>query len=77
MKTYRFVGKTHHDVIAESLEEAVKVFSEMKQEGLLPEVDVVSRIEVQDAKGVYVPVDRPLRAGDLDKKGEERTRLSA
>jgi len=65
MKTYRFVGKTHHDVIAESLEEAVKVFSEMKQEGLLPEVDVVSRIEVQDAKGVYVPVDRPLRAGDI------------
>jgi pentatricopeptide repeat protein len=77
MKTYRFVSKTHHDVIADSLEEAVKAFNEMKQEGLLPEVDVVSRIEVRNAEGAYVPVDRPLRAGDLDKKRGERAHLSA
>ena len=65
MKTYRFVTTAHHDVFAETIEEAMEAFNEMKQKGLSPKVDVVSRIEVKDEKGEYIPVDYPLRAGYL------------
>jgi hypothetical protein len=71
MKTYRIVAATHHDIFAESLDEALRSFHEMKRQGLLPHVDSVIRVEVEDQKGHYVSVDRPLRAGDLDaRKGE-------
>ncbi len=62
MKTYRFVTTGHYDVSAETLEAAMEVFREMKQKELSTEVDTVSRIEVNDEKGEYVPVDHPLRA---------------
>jgi len=62
MKTYRFVTKTHQDVLAETLEEAVKAFEEMRQAGLTPKLETVSRIEVEDEEGEYIPIDRPLRA---------------
>lgn len=70
MKTYRFVTTTHHDVFAETLEEALKAINEMKQRGLSPQFDTVMRIEVEDEKGHYVPVDRPMRAGDVDARME-------
>lgn len=70
MKTYRFVVATHHDVYAETVEEAVEAFDEMKRRGLSPKYDTVIRIEVQDENGEYVPVDRPLRAGDVDTRKE-------
>jgi hypothetical protein len=66
MKTYRFVSTTHHDVSAETLEDALKALDELKRRGLSPQFDAVIRIEVEDEEGHYVPVDRPMRAGDLD-----------
>jgi len=36
-------------------------FNEIKQKGLSPNVDTVSRIEVKDEKGEYMPVDHALR----------------
>jgi hypothetical protein len=77
MKTYRFVTTAHHDVFAETLEEAMEAFNEMKQKGLSPKVDMVSRIEVKDEKGEFIPVDRPLRGGDLDAHREAQIHLSA
>lgn len=65
MKQYRFVAMTHHHVSAETLEGAIGAFSEMKQKGLPPTVYMVSRIEVREEKGKYVPVDHRLRAGAL------------
>jgi hypothetical protein len=76
MKTYRFVTTAHHDVFAETLEEAMESFNKMKQKGLSPKVDLVSRIEVKDKKGEYIPVDYPLRAGDLDARKEAQIDLS-
>jgi hypothetical protein len=72
MKTYRFVTTTHHEVFAETLEEALNAFHEMKQRGLSPQSDTVSRIEVEDEEGHYIPVDRALRAGDLDARTDEQ-----
>lgn len=77
MKTYRFVTTTHHDVLAETLEEAIEAFNEMKRGGLSTQFDMVTRIEVKDEKGEYITVDRPLRAGDLDARKEAETHLSA
>ncbi len=71
MKTFRFVTTRHHDVHAESVEDAIKAFKEMKEKGILSELDKVNRIEVQDEEGNYIPVDRPLRAGDLDSPRQE------
>jgi hypothetical protein len=62
MKTYRFVTTAHYDVSAETLEEAMAAFHEKKQKELSPNVDTVSRIEVNDEKGEYAPVDHPMRA---------------
>jgi hypothetical protein len=42
MKTYRFVTETHRGVFAETLQEAIEAFNEMKQEGLAPKFDRVS-----------------------------------
>lgn len=66
MRTYRFVVKTHHDVHAETLEEALKAFHEMQRQGLATQSTAVTRIEVEDEQGHYIPVDRALRAGDLE-----------
>jgi hypothetical protein len=77
MKTYRFVTTTHHDVVAETLEEAVEAFSEMKRGGLSPDVDTVVRVEVKGEKGEYIPVDRPLRAEHLDARKEAPSHLLA
>ncbi|MFH1116379.1 MAG: hypothetical protein V1792_20900 [Pseudomonadota bacterium] len=77
MKTYRFVTTAHHDVFAETLEEAMEAFNEMKQKGLSPKVDRLTRIEVKDKKGEYRSVDCPLRAGYLGAAKEAQTRLSA
>jgi len=62
MKTYRFVTTAHYDVSAETLDDAMEAFREMKQKELLVQVDTVCRVEVDDEKGEYVPVDHPLRA---------------
>jgi hypothetical protein len=77
MKTYRFVIAAHHDVSAETLEEAMETFNEIKQKGLLPKVDMVSRIEVKDEKGEYIPVDYPMRAGNPAANKEAQIHLSA
>ncbi len=77
MKTYRFFTTAHHDVLAENLEKAMEAFKEMEQEGLLPNVGVISRIEVKNEKGEYVPVDRPMRAPYPTVKREEQIGLSA
>jgi hypothetical protein len=77
MKTYRFVMAAHHDVFAETLEEAMEAFNEIRQKGLSPKVDMVSRIEVKDEKGEYTPVDYALRAGNLAANKEAQIRLSA
>ncbi|MGO9569372.1 MAG: hypothetical protein ACLP5H_17700 [Desulfomonilaceae bacterium] len=77
MKTYRFVTTTHQDVVAETLEEAIEAFNEMRQARLSPNVDMVGRIEVRDEKGGYVPVDRPLRAEYLAANEQAEIRLSA
>jgi len=70
MKTYRFVAKTHHDVFAETLEEALKAFNEMNRRGLSLQFETVIRVEVEEEEGRYIPVDHPLRAGDLDASKE-------
>ncbi len=72
MKTFRFVTSTHHDVSAETLEEAVEAFDELKRRGLSPRFNTVTRIEVKDENGEFVPVDRPLRAGDVEARQESR-----
>jgi len=77
MKQYRFITMTHHHVLAETLEGAIEAFSEMKQKGLPSPVYTVSRIEGQGEKGKYAPVDRPLRAGDLDVQEKASVRASA
>jgi hypothetical protein len=77
MKMCRFVIAAHHDVSAETLEEAMEAFNEVKRKGLPPKVDMVSRIEVQDEKGEYIPVDYPLRAGIPAANKEEEIHLSA
>ena len=56
MKTYRFVTTSHHDVIAETVEEAMEAFNEMKRKELSPQFDTVSQIEVEDEEGHYIPV---------------------
>ncbi len=76
MNTYRFVTTTHRDVVAETLEEAVEAFNEMKRRGLSPEAESVVRVEVEDEKGEYIPVDRPLRGGDVDARKAAHTHLS-
>jgi hypothetical protein len=70
MKKYRLVTKSHHDFLAETVEEAMEAFNEMKQKGLSPQFGTVSRIEVQDKEGDYIPVDHAMRAGDLEARGE-------
>lgn len=77
METYRFVTTSHHDVFAETLDEAMEAFNEMKQKGLSPKVDMVSRIAVKDNKGEFIPVDCPLRAGYVAATKEGQMRLSA
>jgi hypothetical protein len=67
MKEFRFVATTHHSVSAETLEKAIEAFNEMKQKGNAPAIHVVRRVEVQGDDGEYVPVDHPLRAGDLER----------
>jgi hypothetical protein len=76
MKTYRFVTEAHCDVLAETLEDAIEAFKEMQQKGLSAKVDEVSRIEVKDEKGEYIPVDCRLRAGYPAANKEAETRLS-
>jgi hypothetical protein len=77
MRTYRFVTATHHDLSAETLEEAIQSFYQMKRRGLSPDFDVVIRIEVKDERGEFIPVDRPLRGGDLEAHSEAQIHLSA
>lgn len=77
MKTYRFVTTTHQDVVAETVEEAIAAFNEMRQAGLSPNVDTVGRVEVRDDKGGYVPVDRPMRAEYPAANKQTEMRLSA
>ena len=76
MKTYRFVTEAHCDVLAETLEDAIEAFKEMKQKGLSAKVGEVSRIEVKDQKGEYISVDFPLRAGYSAANKEAEIRLS-
>ncbi len=76
MGRFRFVATTHHDVSAENLQEALRAYKELKRKGVVPKVSTVQRIEVEDENQVFVPVDRPLRAGDLDAKGDAEVRPS-
>lgn len=48
----------------------MEAFNEMKRKGLSPQFDTVSQIELEDEEGHYIPVDRALRAGDLDARKE-------
>ena len=68
MRQYRFIACTSETVSAESLEKAIEIFKNKMQEMQVPEDFTIRRIEVLDEKGEYVPVDRPLRAGDLEKR---------
>jgi hypothetical protein len=77
MKTYRFVIASHHDVSADTLEEAMETFNEIKRKGLSPKVDTVTRIEIEDEKGEYTPVDYPMRAGIPAANKEAEIHLSA
>ncbi|HTY23282.1 MAG TPA: hypothetical protein VMC85_09140 [Desulfomonilaceae bacterium] len=77
MKTYRFIIASHHDVSAETLEEAMEAFNEIKHKALSLKVDMVSQIEVKDEKGEYIPVDCPLRAGYQSANKEAQIALSA
>jgi len=77
MNTYRFVTTAHQDVVAETLEVAIKAFNGMKQAGLSPKIDTVCRIEVRDEQEGHVPVDRPLRAEYLAASKQAEIRPSA
>ena len=55
----------------------MEAFNEIKQKGLSPKVDMVSRIEVKDEKGEYIPVDYPMRAGNPAANKEAQIHLSA
>jgi hypothetical protein len=66
MGRFRFFATTYRDVSADTLEEALKAYKEIRRKGSAPEVSRVRRIEVEDETRGFVPVDRPLRAGDLD-----------
>jgi hypothetical protein len=68
MRQYRFVACTSETVSAESLEKAIETFKNKMQQVQVPEDFSIRRIEILDESGDYVPVDRPLRAGDLEKK---------
>jgi hypothetical protein len=68
---------THHHVFAETLEGAIEAFRNMEEKGLPPAVHTVSRIEVEDEKGEYIPVDCPLRAGYQSANKEAQIALSA
>ncbi len=70
MKTYRFVTSSHHDVSAETVDEAMESFNEMRLKGLSPQLDKVIRVEVEGEEGHYIRVDHALRAGDLDARKE-------
>ncbi len=71
MRQFRFVGTTHHSVSAESLEKAIETFNEIKKSGIARGVHSIRRVEVMDDDGEYVPVDHPLRSGDLEAAGTE------
>ncbi len=77
MKTYRFVLGSHHDISAETLDEAIEAFNEIRQETLSAKFDNVRRIEVEDEKGEYVPLDCPLRAEYSAANNETGLHLSA
>jgi hypothetical protein len=62
MKNFRFIATTEHHVSAETLDEAIEVFSELKHGEEADELTKISRIDVLDENEEYVPVDRPMRA---------------
>ncbi len=68
MTQYRFIAKSQLEVSADSLEEAIRAFHATKERERMQGVHQVERIEVVDEAGNSEPVDRPLRAGDVDKQ---------
>jgi hypothetical protein len=68
MRQYRFVVGVSETVSAESLEKAIETFKDEMKKSKMTEDFSIRRIEILDENGEYVPVDRPLRAGDLDKR---------
>lgn len=62
MKRFRFIATTEHDVSAETLDEAIEAFNQLKQRGKTDVLTRISRIDVLDENEEYVPVDRPMRA---------------
>lgn len=77
MRKFRFLTKTHEDIVAENVDEAIAVFRDKKERGFCNPIDEVTRIEVLNEIGEFEPVDRPLRAGDVITHGETDTQLSA
>ena len=55
----------------------MEAFNQIKQKGLPPKVDMVSRIEVKDETGEFMPVDYPMRAGNPAANKEAQIHLSA
>jgi hypothetical protein len=68
MRQYRFVASISETVFAKNLEKAIEIFKNRMHEKQITEDFTLRRIETLDENGEYVPVDRPLRAGDVDKK---------
>ena len=68
MRQYRLVACISETVSAESLERAIETFKDEMKKRKMTEDFSIRRIEILDENGKYVPVDRPLRAGDLDKR---------
>lgn len=62
MKRFRFIATTEHHVSAETLDEAIDTFTELKHREEPDAPTRISRIEVLDENEEYVPVDRPMRA---------------
>lgn len=77
MRKFRFVTKTHEDVVAENVEEAIQVFKDKKERGLSSKIDEVMRIEVLNEIGEFEPFDHPLRSGDVTTHEEAQTQMSA
>lgn len=62
MKEFRFIATTHHHVSADTLEEAIERFQELKQRDKAHERCTITRIDVLDEHDTFVPVDHPMRA---------------
>ena len=68
MTQYRFTEKSQLEVSADSLEDAIRVYHAEKEKKRMQGFKRVERIEIVDESGRILPVDRPLRSGDVEKR---------